>query len=158
MPLGNNRVYNDLRGIPVSSAQLSPSAPTEGKLALFSGNIPVIVETVPKTGAGLPGGANAEQYVVDFGPCIFRLRVYATAFPVTAGNDLTGVITAKAGGADADASVGDATNTNANIGSNNTLITVGAIDADRSLLVYRVVDGTSIAAGASGDCDVIIGA
>ena len=155
MALGYNRKYNNLCGIPVSSSQLTPSAPLKGTIAVYSdAALPAFVETVPKTGAGLPTGDDAEQYVIDIQPSVYHLRVFANdAGAVSAGADLTHVVTAVAGTYSGNAKVGDLTQVDTAV----TGLTFTALGTGHTPVVMRVLDGSSIAAAAAGDCEVIIG-
>ena len=151
MPLGYNRRYNDLRGLPVSGSVLNPTAPKRGTVALWGDDsIPCVVETEPKTGAGLPTGSEAEQYVVDFGPSVWRIKVYGNGATVSPGDALDYVITTGT------TAVPAGTATNANTAS--TGLTFTKAEGAHQLMVLDVVGGASIVSGNTGDADVMINA
>ena len=157
MPLGNNRRYNTVRGLPVkggTGGQLSPTAPLRGTVALFGdGGLPVVVETVPKVATGLPGGSDVEQYIVDMSTCVWRLRVFAHGSAINNGDQMTHVVTAVAAAYAGTAKVGDLTNA----GSTLANVTFGAIDSGREPIIMELVAGTTLASLSAGDADVIIG-
>lgn len=88
MPLGLNRKYNNLCGLPVTGSDLQPSSPDRGTGAIFGTHTPCIVEQEPKTGSGLPSGDDAEQYIVDFGPSVWEVNVDAAGGNITPGTHL----------------------------------------------------------------------
>ena len=165
MALGQNRKYNSGRGIPVdrapaanTGALLRPSAAVRGGAAIYGEeNLPCMVETLPKTGTGLPTGDDAEQTVVDFGPSVWQCYVLAGGDAVTAGEHLQGVVVGLGATYAGNGEVGDWTNAAADIGTSTAHAIVQAVDAGRTPIVFEVVDGTSIANGSRGLCLVGIG-
>ena len=155
MALGHNRKYNNLCGIPISSAQLTPSAPEIGTVAAYTtANIPVVVETAPKTATGLPTGDDAEQYIVDFGPNIWHLSVFANGAAISAGTRLTHLVTALTTAYAGNAKVGDLSNDDATVAG----VTFAEFaSANAPVLMSVLGTGTSIASAARGDCEVIFG-
>lgn len=155
MPLGKNRRYNTVNGLPSDSARLGVAAAnrTRGTIVTWGAEaLPAFVENRPKTGAGLPTGDDAEQWIVDF-QGVFEVDVHAVAGDaVTAGEDLNGVITAVGGSYSGTAQVGDLVNDTSETG-----LTITSFHTNRKPYVWDVVDGTSVAAGARGRCYVIIG-
>ena len=166
MALGQNRKYNSGRGIPVdrapvanTGALLRPSAAVRGGGAVYGEeNLPCMVETLPKTGTGLPTGDDAEQTVVDFGPSVWQCYVLANSGDaIAAGEHLQAVVISLGSTYNGNGEVGDWTNANAAIGSSTNIANVAAVDAGRTPVVFEVIDGTSIAAGSRGLCLVGIG-
>ena len=154
MALGYNRKYNSLRGIPVDSGELTPSAPPRGTVAAYGDkNLPVVVETIPKTGAGLPGGGNAEQYIVDMSMCIWTLRVFANGSTINDGDSMSHIVSAATASYSGNAQVGDLTNAN----TARTGLTFVALDDEHQPIVKEVLDGSSVTSTNSGDADVIMG-
>ena len=169
MALGSNRKRNAGKGVPVQAGtgadQLLRPIPTEpGRAALYglgTGAIPCMVETVPKTGPGLPSGDNAEEYMVDFGPAIWHAWVTASTAsggdPVTPGENIRSVVTA-IGSAVTGARVGDWANRQSNFGTGNNEVTIATFPTGRAPVVLKILDGSaSIPAGERKLCEVMIG-
>ena len=172
MALGSNRKRNAGKGVPVQAGtgadQLLRPIPTEpGQAALYgfgTGAIPCMVETVPKTGPGLPSGDNAEEYMVDFGPAIWHAWVAATTAgggdAVTPGENIRGVVVGIGSGVtDAVAQVGDWANRQTTWESGNANeVTIATFPTGRAPVVLKILDGSaSIPAGERKLCEVMIG-
>lgn len=155
MPLNKNIRYNTANGLPVTGTALLPQNPERGSMAIF-GSKACFVETIRKTGAGLPTGENAEQYIVHFGPGVYRVSAYANGASIAEGSQLNSIITRKgASFATAEAVPGVLTNATTNSGSGANQITILGVD-EAFPRVLSVVDGTSIAAGSVGIVDVVL--
>ena len=161
MPLGYNRRYNTLRGLPVSHSQLNSLGGSSGTnltqvgvAGLFGDDKRLcVIETLPKTGAGLPTGSDAEQYVVDFSQCVWRLRAYGNGAAITAGDELSHIVADIGSGytGSAISRVGTLMNASTAI----TGITVDSAGRGK-FVVLEVVGGTSISSGNGGDVDVML--
>ena len=159
MPLGKNRRYNTANGLPLSGGvSLRPNPPPErGAIVMFGtgSGIPAFIETRPKTGAGLPTGDDAEDYIAHFYGVFDNIPVLAdntgAGNPITVGEELVGIITAVAGSWSNNL-IGHLVNdpTIANL----TIITFGQGHRPRVLDVHGA---DSITAGNRGEARVLIG-
>ena len=154
MPLGYNKRYNSRNGLPVNGSDLTPANPARGTIARY-GTRPCFVETAPKTGAGLPTGGDAEQYIVDFGPGVYRVRAFGNGAALAAGSTLGFLITAEGSAYTGNGEVGVLTNDDAGSGSMTDDITILAL-GDPDPIILEVVDGSGVANGSVGDVDVIL--
>lgn len=150
--------YANLYGMPIeggASGELKPAAPVAGTVALYSDKeVPCVVMTEPKTGAGLPFGTNAEQYVVDLSPGVWELPIYANGAAINPGDRLLALITA-ATAAVFVPRVGYLMNTATAIAD----VTVDTIlYPELSPVVHEIVGGSSIASGSAGVALVMFGA
>ena len=165
MPLGKNRRYNTVNGLPThprsagAIANLRPTPPADrgGIVAFGQPRLPVYIETRPKTGDGLPTGENEEQYIAHFSGVFAGVSVFAlTGDAITVGEELNGVITAISSSYTGDAQVGDLIN-----GTALTNTTVVAFDQGREPVVWGIGDtlnaNGSIAANTRGEVQVLIG-
>ena len=156
MALGTNRKYNTLCGLPVTggaSGQLTPNNPKRGTAAVHDSGRIVVIEAEPKTGTGLPTGSDVEQYIVDFGPSVWQLRVFANGQTVAAGDNLIYVVTAVADSYTGNARVGDLTNRSAAVSGLTISITTTGIDYPFAL---SILDGSGITSGNAGLAEVAI--
>lgn len=155
MPLGYNKRYNSRNGLPVNGSDLTPANPARGTIARY-GTRPCFVETAPKTGAGLPTGDDAEQYIVDFGPGVYRVKAFGNGAALTAGDTLGFFVTREGASYAGNAEVGALTNANTGShGSSATTVTILAL-GDPDPVIHEIVDGSGIANGSIGDVDVIL--